>query len=384
MLKYVFFKTLLCRYLYLHYDTPIQRKLWNVSFQQHIISGKHPDDCSTLVAHITETPMSLHHQFAILSSISNYHWLQYIKCDGDISSGSIHVNLHQHLLYHPSCDINDDNLRGKHLPKSPRNRLMYYILYGNIYPGLAFATLKQLLTIDEGGDILLHLNQMIKQTDRNEPTAKKLRKHTVLNLTGETLCKSLGIPETVIENCADVNRSLYTVFTEQMLTFGEVTWCHHSQMEDVVILSDYDPSTGTLLPSSYSHVTCTTEDISQKIQYIIKCSCEMYNIMQSALISDLCGESETDQLVLDHTSLTCMHCRFYKDNLYTLRDILHEMSESTELSKKITKSLPNLNNPIVLLGMPSQSRTTKFSISSEGNYSTVHITFTQTGARYAS
>ena len=260
MLKYVFFKTLLCRYLYLHYDTPIQRKLWNVSFQQHIISGKHPDDCSTLVAHIAETPMSLHHQFAILSSISNYHWLQYIRCDGDISLGNIHVNLHQHLLYHPSCDINDDNLREKHLPKSPRNHLMYYILYGNIYPGLAFATLKQLLTIDEGGDILLHLNQMTKQTDRNEPTAKKLRKHTILNLTGETLCKSLRIQQAVIENCADANRSLYTVFTEQMLTFGEVTWCHHSQMEDVVILSDYDPSTGTLLPSSYSHVTCTTEE----------------------------------------------------------------------------------------------------------------------------
>ena len=103
-----------------------------------------------MISDVDKKPLSLNDQFTLLSSISNYHWWQYIGCDGDISCKSFHVNLHEHLFYHPSCDISDDNLRQKHLPKSPRNRFMYYILNGDIYPGAEVATLKHLLKIDNG------------------------------------------------------------------------------------------------------------------------------------------------------------------------------------------------------------------------------------------
>lgn len=160
---------------------------------------------------------------------------------------------------------------------------MYYILNDNIYPGLAIATLKQLLTMDWEKDISSNYFQGFSSENQYEPPLKRQRKHIVLNLTTEMLCKSLGMQNPLIENCADPNRSLYTVFIEQMLTFGEVIWHHHSQEKDVVILNDYDTSTGALLPSCFVHVTCVTE-YSQQEQFLIKCSCEIYNITQTALI----------------------------------------------------------------------------------------------------
>ena len=186
-----------------------------------------------------------------------------------------------------------------------------------------------------------------------------------------------------MQNCTDTNRSLYTLFTEQMLTLGEVTWCHHSNTQDVVILNEYDPSTGTLYPSSYVHVTSTSEH-SSRDDNVIQCSCQMYNIMQSAVISQIPYQDQNENMVLDHTSLTCMHCRFYKDYLHTFRHDLQNISESTELSRKVKYSCDKLNNPVVALSTACQSSTTKFSVASEDTYSIVHVTFIPTGACYAS
>ena len=88
---------------------------------------------------------------------------------------------------------------------------MYYILNYNIYPGLAIATLKQLLTMDQQKDISSNYFQGFSSEDQNEPPLKRQRKHTVLNLTPEILCKSLRIQNAIIDNCADPNRSLYSV-----------------------------------------------------------------------------------------------------------------------------------------------------------------------------
>lgn len=80
-------------------------------------------------------------------------------------------------------------------------------------------------------------------------------------------------------------------------------------------------------------------------------------------------ERESNNFVLDHKSITCMHCRFYKDSFHNFRNKLGHISESTELSKFFfKKSVDNLNNPVVLLGIPTRFGTTEFSVASEDHY----------------
>ena len=144
-----FYLSFCCRFLYLHHDVPTQRYLWNKSFEEYIVSGQLAGKCLTLIPHGGNIRVQcLQDQFCLMSSISNYHWWKYICCDGQISKGAFHVNLHEHLWYHPSCDMTDENLRFKYLPKSPSNWLMYYILNEGTYPQLAMATLEQAFKVD--------------------------------------------------------------------------------------------------------------------------------------------------------------------------------------------------------------------------------------------
>ena len=71
---------------------------------------------------------NVHDQLSLLSSISNFHWWQCIRCDGKKSSSDICVNLTDHFLYHPSCE-QTDTFKLKYIPKFPRNKLMYYQTY---------------------------------------------------------------------------------------------------------------------------------------------------------------------------------------------------------------------------------------------------------------
>ena len=66
----------------------------------------------------------------------------------DIPVQNVHVNLHDHLLYHPTCDSNDDNMRQRYFSKSPRNHLMYYIFHEGFCPGVVHSTLSHLLKVD--------------------------------------------------------------------------------------------------------------------------------------------------------------------------------------------------------------------------------------------
>ena len=164
---------------------------------------------STLVTHIRDMTLdTIQNQLSLLGSISNYHWWHYICLDGQASSQSIGVNLHEHFLYHPTCDTDADKHRQKYLPKSPRNWLMYYIINDDIYPASAVAaTLKQLIKIDkkkkEETSVFPDENQSI--TDIVHLPHKKHRRFAshILKLTPDILFKSLDISNSVISNCAD-------------------------------------------------------------------------------------------------------------------------------------------------------------------------------------
>ena len=55
-----------------------------------------------------------------------------------------------------------------------------------------------------------------------------------------------------------------TIFTahssSSLFTDGTIQWRQHSEFQDKVIMSDYNPGTGLLKPLSYVHLTCTTAD----------------------------------------------------------------------------------------------------------------------------
>lgn len=327
-------------------------------------------------------PTSLSEQFTTLGSISNYHWWHYIRCDGQVSTGTFHVNLHEHFLYHPSCDLSDGCLREKHLPKSPRNRLMYYILNEDIYPGLAQATVKELVKIDTAKELSSFYNT---SEGNEEPPLKKRRKHSsrVLALTADILCNSLGMEPSCIKNCADSNRALYTVFSEQLKTCGVIIWRQYSSLQDTAVMSDYDCRSGALCPSSYVHVTCTLLSENCEENYLLKCSCQTYNIMQNIAVTNMASSLPCEYSILDHASITCMHCRFYKEHLLQHRHKLETRTDSGSFSRQVKVSVANLNDPVVPLGTPDISGTTKLSVAFEDCLSMIHINFTPGGACYA-
>lgn len=370
-----------CRYLYLHKGNAKQQHIWDTALHEYILSGVTSELCTTLITHLEqENPTSLAQQFTALGSISNYHWWHYIRCDGQVSTATFHVNLHEHFLYHPSCEDTDGCLRYKHLPKSPRNRLMYYILNEDVYPGLAQATLKELIKIDTDGE-LSPFHSISEEAE--EPPQKKRRKHSskVLTLTADILCNSLGMEPSHVKNYADSNRTLYTVFSEQLKTCGTTMWRQHSSLQDTIVMSDYDCKSGFLSPSSFVHVTCTFPTENHEENYLLKCSCQAYSVMQNIAISNVttpCGDS-----VLDHKSVTCMHCRFYKEHLLKHRLKLENRNNLEVYSKEMRASGANLNDPVVLLGIADVSGTTKLSVTFENTHAMVHINFTPSGACYA-
>ena len=196
---------------------------------------------------------------------------------------------------------------------------MYYII-NDIYPASAVAaTLKQLIKIDKKEETSVFPDENQSITDIAHLPHKKYRRFAshILKLTPDILFKSLGISNSVISNCADKNRSLFNVFSQQLLTHGFILWWQHSPMQDTVILNDYDSSTGLFQPLSYVHVICVMENSGDESSYLLKCSCHGYKVMQCVCLSDSAGESPIEDSVLDHKSLTCMHCRFYKEYMHS-------------------------------------------------------------------
>ena len=150
-------------------DTPYNTQVWNTTLQKYIQEGHIPEQVTTLIEHVAQIKIqTLQHQLFVLSSISNYHWWQFIRCDGEKRKSGIHVRLTDHLLYHPSSEDSDEELTLKYIPQSPRNRLMYYMYKESMYPGCLRSSITELLKIDNkednaiGDDIYLN-NQPSKR-----------------------------------------------------------------------------------------------------------------------------------------------------------------------------------------------------------------------------
>ena len=80
-------------------------------------------------------------------------------------------------------------------------------------------------------------------------------------------------------------------------------------------MSDINTTTGLLVPNSYVHVTCTRTYTGEQV---VKCTCDIYNIIKRAATNNV--ELVPGQEFHLDNKLTCMHCRFYFENLTNVHD----------------------------------------------------------------
>ena len=76
-------------------------------------------------------------------------------------------------------------------------------------------------------------------------------------------------------------------------------------------MSDYHSTTGLLLPQSLVHVTALKINDGETI---IKCTCKIFDVIKVAGHQQTPLWPQGEELIPD-SSLTCLHCHFYRDHL---------------------------------------------------------------------
>jgi hypothetical protein len=198
----------------------------------------------------------------------------------------------------------------------------------------------------------------------------------IISVAPKDLSRSVGEDHATILNSANKNRNLYTCFKEQLVTEGVIKWCLHEPGRDIVVMTDYSAENGYITPSSFVHVTCTKD--RNAIEPILKCTCSIYRMIQRAQHQDIEIWPHEDG-VLDN-QFTCMHCRFYIENLVGCIEKMSQPEPSlSNPLKMVMASLNTMGDPVMLLGNVLFQGTTKFSVHGKGtdNYAVVHISFHQ-------
>ena len=217
---------------------------------------------------------------------------------------------------------------------------------------------------------------------QQEPVIRrKKRKHQkrIVSVTLKDLSKECGQDLNAILNSAKQNRNLYDWFKEQLVLEGIIKWRHHDTKKDVCIITDYNPTNGNIVPGSYVHVT---RQFDFEGNSLISCTCDIYKHLRSVAYSQNLGE-QNEELFPDST-ITCMHCRYFSDELDKAYDTLQRHNTKLPWAlKQVQDSLQFMNTPIQLTGNVLERGTTKFSVKGEDDtVEFVHITFQQ-GKCYA-
>ena len=142
---------------------------------------------------------------------------------------------------------------------------------------------------------------------------------------------------------------------------------------DITCLNDIDSDTGVLIPNAFIHVTCIRNFTQENV---ISCTCEIFNMIQCAAHQELRIIPEEQGNVYPDTSMTYVHCRFYKESLVNAhRNIITNTPNMYTRSEVMVASLlQHMNDGVILLGSALHKGTTKSSAKGEDNYSVVNIT----------
>ena len=362
-------------------DADFDKKLGN-----YVISGDLPSSGDTMVKHVLEMPVqTLQDQVDVFSSISNFHWWEFITQNGTAKAPSSGPGYPDHLIANPAA---------KAVPSSPRNMLMHFLpkLTGGDMPchiprekmdsELRFMeNLFKLLGYDNGLIDSILSNPNAPPTGPADPTneippdetpapAPKKRRYTTRVLTADPddLLEDINLAGGLVQSSVS-QRTLFELFSEELISDGTIQWRSQSEDENVVVMNDYNhSSSGQMKPLDFIHVTSFVND--GQVHY--KCTCATYKNMHGKALQQV--DMDLGETVLP-TNFTCMHCRFYATYLKTLEVSLQSQDTLSRVHQKIQQSVGELNSPISVVGCVCPSTTTKFSVFGEGNYSFVHLHF---------
>ena len=323
---------------------------------------------TTLIQHVVQMPVTTpKEQFLCLSSISNYHSLPYPESHGtthQLINPKGHLGYKQHLLHKPT---------GSHTnPTSLRNRLMFYLTKDE--SSVPWLLVKRYLKIDQEK---IEIDSALDIHDEEVPLRpKKKRRHQnrIVTVTLKDISQETGQDYNSLLNCSNPDRPLYLKFKEEMRMEGGIKWRHHDRNSDVCIMTDYSATNGNIIPSSFVHVT---RQYDVQGNNIISCTCEIYKHLQGIAYHQHRGE-DNEELYPD-TTMTCMHCRYFQDELDKAYTSLQNVNTNLPWAlEQVHNSLQYMNDAIQLSGSVIEKGTTKFSVKGDDSTLTfVHITFQQ-------
>ena len=378
-----------CRVTYLSPAIRAAADTWESAFTDFVISGQSDTQGTTMVSEISShDTQTLRQQVETLGSISNYHWWAPPVYYGGVQQAT-KVSYKQKLFSRVDLvESMDGSGRPLKYPASPRNKMMFHILF----PGHPDRLMECIIFCvkydrDEEQTVLLPPTSQKRPTfsggmgesSKTQPSAKKRRYATrVIKGNPQDLLQDVnpdcGGPEDAVQSCAPA-RTFFTSFSEQLSTAGLIQWRKHSPEEDVVVMSDYSPTLGKLIPLDFVHVTAT---LGAPGTVFVKCTCRIYQYMQGAALKKIRLQAH-EHAVLDE-KFTCMHCRFYREILLPLQDKIHSPDSTVHgLADRVKQSLDVSNSPVVLLGDAVTVGSTKLSVLGIPDFSLVHIHFTPSG-----
>ena len=336
---------------------------------------KHQPEISiidTIVSHIVDIHSSSEkQQFELLSTISNYHFHGYPRTNNP-SSIKIpdYLTYAEHMFHDANAKIDENGISiRQHIPASPRNHLLYYISTGQ--DAQLYQLVKYLLWSEQGED-----EQYTTDCDGDElsiqpPKKKRKQSAHVVSVSRMAIFAEVGEDFETGLNKANSSRTIYTNFTEQLLADGIIKWRFHSDTKDICVMNDYNPTTGLLLPQGFVHVTCTKFHGQQPL---IHCTCAIFNLIKRAAHQMV--KLWPDEDAVPDDSLTCMHCRFFKENLMDAYKQIGQQNAflSTAMSM-VHKSLQFMNDQVLLVGNVIVPSSTKFSVKGDDNYSLLSVSF---------
>ena len=210
-------------------------------------------------------------QFLLLSSISNYHWIENVALFTNKTFKSKN-RFSNHMTYFMPQD-GGTKCQKHHIPTSPRNWSMHMVLDDN-YESSICDVIKHLLHFDKHPHE--HMAPSANDEDSDEPPQKKTRRQApkVISVLPTSVCKEIGVDYNAILNSAKEERSMYTKFQEELLVDGTIKWHLHSETRDICVMSDINSSTGALIPSSFVHITCMKIENDNSI---ITCTCDHWS-----------------------------------------------------------------------------------------------------------
>jgi len=361
---------------------------WDSLMTNFVLEG-HESQGETLVNHVLEMPVqTVQNQVQLLGSISNYHWWASLDIYGRLKSSKNQPKYQQHLLFYPGPR--------KALPSSPRNLLMYFAPHIRTMrmPDERFCTPHQkqlilnimnLVKYDQEIEVTI-LHQKVQPPPPSPPptndnevlgTPLKKRRYAFREVSAN--------PEDLLEGSNHASgggleavqssvpkRTMFTSFSEELhRKDGIVQWRMHLEDMDVVVLNDYNPTSGMLKPLDFVHVTASGTD-SDHVQ--IQCTCRIYQYMHGKALRKAHMEDATDTVLA--SNFTCMHCRFYSTYLLPFQGLFNSQECVNKLHEKVRQTEREVNAPVVLMGEANPSTTTKLSVAAGNSVAMVHIHFT--------